>query len=127
VAIDPPEHPAPSADVMYLPTLGGGSEGGGHEGGGSSQAPEVPSGLRARSRRGFAYPGPQPMVSNPPRATLGIQTILQPSLKELPLTKRYLPLPNIVRPAAPPAPAPSQPPLVVKSETLAFRNIPTSQ
>jgi hypothetical protein len=124
VLVDPPQHPALSSEVLYLPTLGGGSEGGGHAGGGSSPTTEVSSGLRARSRRGFAYPGPQPMVSNPPGATLGIQTILQPALKDPPPLKQYLPLPNIVKPVAAPSPAPAQEALVVKAETLALRPTP---
>ncbi|HYU46889.1 MAG TPA: hypothetical protein VEK84_12030 [Terriglobales bacterium] len=122
--INPPLEITRSDSVLYLPTLGGGGEGGGRAGGGSSDATEVSSGLRARSRRGFAYPGPQPMVSSPPRATLGIQTILQPALTNPPLLKQYLPLPNIVRPAAAPSPAPAQEALVVKAETLALRPTP---
>lgn len=98
--------------VLYLPTFGGGRAGGGRAGGGSGHAGKVSSSLPARSRRGFAYRGPQPMVSDPPRATLGLQTILQPSLKHAPLLHKYLPLPNIARPAAPPAPKP----LIVKSQ-----------
>ena len=102
----------PVQDHLYLPTLGGGSEGAGHAGGASGSASEASPGLRARSRRGFAYPGPQPLISNPPKATLGMQTILQPSLPNPPLFQQYLPLPNIVRPEAPA----KQPALVVKSE-----------
>src|SRR5260370_21647438 len=81
----------PVDNVLYLPTLGGGSEGAGKPGGGSGRTEEISMGVRARSRRGFAYPGPLPMVSDPPRATLRIQTILQPALKNLPFTRRYLP------------------------------------
>lgn len=103
--------------VLYLPTFGGGSEGAGRAGGGSGQPGKATSTLPARSRRGFAYRGPQPMVSDPPRATIGIQTILQPSLKDVPLLHKYLPLPNIVRPVVPPAPRP----LVVKSQGPAIR------
>ncbi len=104
--------------VLYLPTFGGGSAGGGRAGGGSGQPGKVAPNLPARSRRGFAYRGPQPMVSDPPRATLGIQTILQPSLDHAPLLHKYLPLPNIIRPAVAPAPKP----LVVKSQPLAIRH-----
>ena len=110
-----------SNDVLYLPTLGGGSEGTGHAGGSAGAGGKASSGLRARSRRGFAYPGPQPMISNPPRATLGIQTILQPSLPKLPLSHHYLPLPNIVWPEQVAAAAPPPPALVVKSERPAIR------
>src|SRR5216683_3340269 len=94
VLIPPPQQPPASAKVLYLPVLGGGSEGSGHEGGGSGHTAEVSTGMRARSRRGFAYRGPRPMVSNPPRATLGIQTILQPALNNPPLLKQYVPLPD---------------------------------
>src|SRR5258706_5273430 len=99
-AVPPRLETAVSVDkVRYLPTLGGGSEGAGKAGGGSGSEPEVSQGVRARSRRGFAYPGPQPVVSDPPRATLGIQTILQPALKNPPVWKQFIPLPNIARPA----------------------------
>jgi len=108
----------PLDNVLYLPTLGGGSEGAGKLGGGSGSAEEISSGLRARGRRGFAYPGPQPMVSDPPRATVGIQTILQPSLNNPPLMRRYLPLPNI---AQPPAAEPPKPVLKVQPGRLALR------
>ena len=91
----------PVKQAIYLPVLGGGSEGIGKQGGGSGSERELSSGVRARSRRGFAYPGPQPMVSDPPHATLGIETILRPSLKNLPLLRRYLPVPDLVQaPAA---------------------------
>jgi len=111
-----------STSVLVLPTLGGGSEGSGQTGGATGSAGALSSGVRARSRRGFAYPGPQPVVSNPPRSTPGIQTILQPSLENLPRLRRYLPLPNIVQP--PPAAADAghaQPVMVVKSGKLSLR------
>ncbi|MCU1296240.1 MAG: hypothetical protein JWO91_518 [Acidobacteriaceae bacterium] len=111
----------PVDNVLYLPTLGGGSEGAGKRGGGSGNAEEISSGVRARSRRGFAYPGPQPMVSDPPRATLGIQTILQPALKNLPLVRRYMPLPSIAQPPAVAAAEPPKPVIKVQSGRLALR------
>src|SRR5258706_15780779 len=103
------EAAVPVDKVRYLPTLGGGSEGAGKAGGGSGSEPEVSQGVRARSRRGFAYPGPQPVVSDPPRATLGIQTILQPALKNPPVWKQFIPLPNIARPAELAVAEPPQP------------------
>ena len=124
VVVELPSHPDQLAKVLYLPVLGGGSEGGGHEGGGSGQTAKATSGLRARSRRGFAYRGPQPMVSSPPRATLGIQTILQPALINPPLLKEFLPLPNIVRPAVAPSPELAQKALVVNPGTIALRPTP---
>jgi hypothetical protein len=121
--LNPPFEPDRSTGVLYLPTLGGGSEGAGETGGAQGSEGELSSGLRARSRRGFAYPGPQPLVSNPPGATPGIQTLLQPSLENLPRLRRYLPLPNIVQPAPPAAAETSdaKPLIVVKSEQLSLR------
>ena len=111
-----------STDILVLPTLGGGSEGSGRTGGGKGSAEEASSGLRARSQRGFAYPGPQPLVSSPAGATLGIQTILQPSLENLPRTRRYLPLPNIVLPPSSTASdlGHAKAALVVKAERLSL-------
>jgi hypothetical protein len=91
---------------FYLPVLGGGSEGEGKKGGGSGSDADLSSGVRARSKRGFAYPGAQPLVSDPPQATLGIQTILQPELKNPTRLHTFIPLPNIARPAAVEVPEP---------------------
>jgi hypothetical protein len=123
VVVEPPPQPATSATVLYLPVLGGGSEGSGPTGGGSGHTAEVSQGVRSRSRRGFAYRGPRPMVSSPPRARLGIQTILQPALKDPPLLKQYMPLPDIVKPAAPSVEA-ERKALVVNQETIALRSTP---
>jgi len=122
VVVQPLREPSQES-VVYLPVLGGGNEGSGQAGGGSDDASKVSDGLRAKSRRGFAYRGPQPTVSNPPRASLGTQTILQPSIENLPLLRRDLPLPNIMN-IAPPESRPEQKPLVVKSERLAIRTTP---
>jgi hypothetical protein len=113
----------PVGEVLYLPVLGGGSEGTGKQGGGSGSERELSSGVRARGRRGFAYPGPQPMVSDPPHATLGIETILRPSLKNVPLLRRYLPVPDIVQaPLAPPTELPKSV-IKVQSERLMIRPV----
>jgi hypothetical protein len=96
--------PSRSANIVNLPKLGGGSEGSGPAGGGSGRAGPGPRAHLARSRRGFAYPGPQPMISSPPKATLGIETILRPSLKNLPHLRHFVDLPNIVRPPHDPSP-----------------------
>ena len=106
-------------NILVLPQLGGGEEGMGLQGGGQGNADSPSSGMRAQSRRGFAYPGPQPMVSNPPKAILGVQTILQPSLENLPQFRHLVELPNIVQPAPPPAPV-EEPALVVKAEKIAI-------
>jgi hypothetical protein len=111
----------PIGKVFYLPTLGGGSEGAGQQGGGSGSEPELSKGVRARSRRGFAYPGQQPMVSDPPRATLGIQTILQPALINPPILRQFVPLPNIARPAEVAVAEPPKPVIKVLAGELAIR------
>ena len=101
-------------DPLYLPMLGGGSEGAGKEGGGSGTATEESNGLRAHSHRGFAYPGPQPLVSAPPMAKLGIQTILRPNLINPPLLHQNFPLPNLA--IAPPPPLAESPKPIMKIE-----------
>jgi hypothetical protein len=115
------ETAVPLGQALYLPVLGGGSEGTGKEGGGSGSEQKLSSGVRARSRRGFAYPGPQPMVSDPPQATLGIQTILQPELKNPPLLRQYLELPNIARPAEAAVVETPTPVIKVRAEELRLR------
>jgi hypothetical protein len=122
IIVNPQLELSRSHDILILPTLGGGSEGSGRTGGGKGSAEKASSGLRARSQRGFAYPGPQPLVSNPAGATLGIQTILQPSIENLPRTRRYLPLPNIVQPPSSTASELGQAKaaLVVKAEKLSL-------
>jgi len=105
-----------------LPMLGGGRKGGGRPGGksgggspkrgGSSPAPAPKTG-------GLVYPSPQPVVSNPPRPTNKIQTILQPDLVKPPELKAPLPLPNIVKLARGPR-MPAPPPLVPKVNTAAL-------
>lgn len=112
----------PIGKVLYLPTLGGGSEGAGKQGGGSGRAPDLSRGVRARSRRGFAYPGPQPIVSDPPRATLGIQTILQPALINPPLLRQFIPLPNIAQPTEVAVAQPPKPVIKVLAGELALRH-----
>jgi hypothetical protein len=111
----------PVGNVLYLPTLGGGSEGAGKQGGGSGSDPDLSQGVRAQSRRGFAYPGPQPMVSDPPRAKLGIQTILQPALINPPLLRQFIPLPNIAQPTEVAVAEPPKPVIKVLAGELALR------
>lgn len=109
-----------AARMLILPALGGGHEGGGRAGGKQGHAGKMSSGLLARSRRGFAYPGPQPVVSTPPQAKLGIQTILQPHFQNLPRLRTYVELPNIVEPQAPQAEQ-KAPVLMVKPDKLSLR------
>jgi hypothetical protein len=110
-------------DPLYLPVLGGGSEGDGAEGGGSGTPTEASSGLRARSHRGFAYPGPQPLVSAPPMAKLGIQTILRPNLENPPILHQNFPLPNLAIAAPPPSRVPTKPVMKVENGRMAIRPV----
>jgi hypothetical protein len=119
----PPRFAPMKVDPLYLPVLGGGSEGGGQIGGGSGNTGEASSGLRAKSRRGFAYAGLQPLVSAPPMAKLGIQTILRPSLKNAPMLHQNFVLPNLaIAPAPPPADLP-KPVMKVESGRVAIRQV----
>lgn len=109
------------SNIVYLPALGGGTEGGGRSGGGAGKTPAATFEFPARSSKGFAYPGPQPLVSNPPNAVISIQTILQPSLDHLPRVKRLIELPNIVQPPTPAAPPEAkQAPIIVKGGRLSI-------
>ena len=86
-----------TSEVIYLPNLGGGSEGRGHRGDGSRTQSKAPSDTPAQAVDGFSYPGPQAIVSDPPSPTNKIQTILRPTLKNIPILRSFVPVPNIVR------------------------------
>lgn len=117
----PPRLEPMKIDPLYLPVLGGGSEGAGREGGGSGTATEASSGLRARSHRGFTYPGPQPLVSAPPMAKIGIQTILRPNLINPPLLHQSFPLPNLAIAPPPPLAEPPKPVMKIEAGKLPIR------
>src|SRR5215831_6716559 len=90
-------------DVLYLPQLGGGTEGGSsrHAPAETKSADSAPA--SSPSREGLAYPGLQPIVSDPPQPTNRIQTILQRAEADLVVLKQFVPLPNMVKlPEAPP-------------------------
>jgi hypothetical protein len=84
--------------IVYLPELGGGSEGQKSPGGGQS-APQQPSPAPARASKGFAYPGPQSILSDPPNPTNAFQTIQRPLLVHPETIRKLVPLPNIVQTA----------------------------
>src|SRR5712692_2767787 len=83
--------------VIYLPLLGGGSEGEGHPGGGPGVPRKVSPAAPASSSKGLSYPGPQAIVSDPPKPTNRVQTVLQPGLENPPILQKFAPLPNIVQ------------------------------
>jgi hypothetical protein len=82
--------------VIYLPEVGGGKEGEKSPGGGQS-APQQPSAAPARASKGFAYPGPQAILSDPPHPTNAFQTLQRPLLVHPERLNKLVPLPNIVQ------------------------------
>ena len=87
-----------SKGIVYLPVLGGGEEGNGHAGGAPGVAHKTPSSpAPSRSSKGVTFPGPQPILSNPPNPTNQNQTVLHPSPEKPTVLKQFVPLPNIVK------------------------------
>jgi hypothetical protein len=82
--------------LIYLPEVGGGTEGQKSPGAGQS-APQQPSAAPAHASKGFAYPGPQAILSDPPNPTNALQTIQHPLLVHPEPIKKLIPLPNIVQ------------------------------
>jgi len=73
----------------------------------------------AARTKGLSYPGPQPIISDPPDPTNQIQTVLQPDIKEPEILVPPVPLPNIVQvadvvPVAPKLPEPEPEPEPVR-------------
>ena len=120
--------------LIILPEIGGGSEGQKSPGGGPS-APQKPSAAPAHASKGFAYPGRQAILSNPPNPTNEFQTVQRPLLVHPEPIRQLVPLPNIVRmaetrlPADLLAPKPAVPqvrlapkPIQVKRDSATRRN-----
>src|SRR5260370_31742504 len=82
--------------TIYLPEVGGGTQGEKSPGAGQS-APQQPSAAPARASKGFAYPGPQAILSDPPNPTNAFQTIQRPLLVHPEPIRKLIPLPNIVQ------------------------------
>ncbi len=82
--------------IIYLPEVGGGKEGEKSPGGGPS-APQEPSAAPAHASKGFAYPGRQAILSDPPNPTNAFQTLQRPLLVHPPPLNKLVPLPNIVQ------------------------------
>jgi len=86
----------PQDHIIYLPEVGGGTQGEKSAGGGESK-PQQASAAPAHASKGFAYPGAQAILSNPPNPTNAFQTVLHPlAVRPEPL-KKLVPLPNIVQ------------------------------
>lgn len=82
--------------LIYLPEVGGGSEG--QKSPASSQSvPQPDSAAPARASKGFAYPGKQAILSDPPNPTNAFQTVQRPLLVHPEPIRKLVPLPNIVR------------------------------
>jgi Gram-negative bacterial TonB protein C-terminal len=94
--------------VLYLPNLGGGDAGDTPE---EKKAEAPRKAVAAKpTGKGLIYPGPQPIRSDFPNPTNSIQTLLRPTLKNLPILPPPLKLPNIVQMASVTLPAPPPPP-----------------
>ena len=93
--------------VIYLPVLGGGGEGSGRKGGSPGVSSKESSPAPSRSSKGIAFPGPQPILSNPPNPTNQRQTIIQPAKEKPKVLQEFVPLPNMVKVAKPHLPLPS--------------------
>jgi hypothetical protein len=96
--IDPPKWPVPGIPnrqmvVMYLPAI---APGGASARGQAELRRNGPPRASAPRTRGLVYPGPQTILSEFPEPTNRVQTILQPELKNSPILKTPLSLPNLV-------------------------------
>jgi hypothetical protein len=80
--------------IMYLPALR--PDGPRARGGPNSRGPLPRSSSDASSRRGLVYPGPQQIISDSPKPDNRFQTVLQPDLRNAPILKPSLALPNLV-------------------------------
>ena len=120
--------------LIYLPEVGGGTEGQKSPGGGRSK-PQQASAAPARASKGFAYPGAQAILSDPPNPTNAFQTLLRPLMVHPEPLKKLVPLPNIVQmaetrlPTSLLAPKPAMPqfqpvpqPIRVKRDTNLHRD-----
>jgi hypothetical protein len=82
--------------VVYLPEVGGGTEGQKSPGGGVSK-PQEASAAPARASKGFAYPGTQAILSDPPNPNNAFQTVMRPLIVHPKPIEKLMPLPNVVQ------------------------------
>jgi len=83
--------------MMFLPELGGGSRSMEILSEGANKTAKESAAPAAGGSKGFSYPGPQRIISDPPEPTNEIQTILQPEIENPPILTPLIPLPNIVK------------------------------
>ena len=116
-----PDQEIHSAELVYLPSVGGGADGG-HEGAKGREG-EGKSDDQGVKKLGVTYRGPQFIRSTPPNPDNHLQTVLQPALVVAPKLNFALQMPNLVR-IAPPKPVevstvkPNQPKLVAPEPVL---------
>ncbi len=116
-----PEDTAES-HVIYLPRLGGGGEGNGFAGGGSIVKRKGVTTTPASSSQGISFPGPQAILSDPPNPTNRFQTLMRPALKNPPILRTFVAVPNIVQTTnAGPLPMDSAAPIIPKPQPTALK------
>ena len=106
------------AKLIYFPDLNGNDENQGARRKGSEVLlRDEPVGEQVRSAKGLSYPGPQAIISEPPKADNRFQTLLQPALQDPPVLQPPAPLPNMIQSAyAGPLPQAPSPSLVPQAE-----------
>jgi TonB-like protein len=117
----------PQDYLVYLPEVGGGSEGQKSPSSSQNPAAQTASAAPARASKGFAYPGQQAILSDPPHPTNAFQTVQRPLLVHPEPIRKLVPLPNIVQlaetrlPSDVIAPKAAQPKLVETPKPIKVR------
>ncbi len=100
-ALRTPDQEIHDAELVYLPSVGGGNEGG-EEGAKSKEGEGAPNDSGS-AKKGITFRGPQFIKSNPAHPDNHLQTVLQPALVVAPKLDFPMQMPNLVR-IAPPKP-----------------------
>ncbi len=100
--------------VMWLPVLNDGGPGTPLPAAKSEARPKETAAASRPNKEGLSYPGPQPILSDPPNPTNFIQTLQVPALENPPILRPPLLLPNFV--LTKPEPAFRPPPVVKPAE-----------
>ncbi len=83
--------------VMFLPLLNGADADERLSDGDSAAGHPGKAAFEGTGVKGLSYPGPQRILSDPPKPTNRIQTVLQPELENPPALPPPIPLPNMVQ------------------------------